>query len=92
MEHAGDLILQVEPAPDSDVEEVAELTQRLRDDLLGLDVESVDPIDDPAQPAGAKGLETLVGWLAVRLGKEALRTAIGHPFLLQHLRPRNMDQ
>jgi hypothetical protein len=77
MERAGDLILQVEPAPDSDVEEVAELTQRLRDELLGLDVESVDPIDGPAQPTGAKGLETLVGWLTVRLGKEALRTAVG---------------
>lgn len=76
MERVGDLVLQVAPAPDSDDGEVAELTQRLRAELLELDVDSVDPIADAAEAAGAKGLETLVGWLAVRLGKEGLRAAI----------------
>lgn len=76
MERVGDLVLQVEPAPDGDDGEVAELTQRLRAQLLELDVDSVDPIADTSEVAGAKGLETLVGWLAVRLGKEGLRTAV----------------
>ena len=46
MEHAGDLVLQIEPAAGGDAGEVAELTQRLRAPLLDLDVDSVDPIAD----------------------------------------------
>lgn len=36
----------------------------------------VDPVADTSEPEGAKGLETLIGWLAVRLGKEGLRAVI----------------
>jgi hypothetical protein len=74
----GDVVLKVQPASDGDDAELAELTQRLRSRLLGLDVDAVDPIADTSPPAeGAKGLEALAGWLAVRLGKEALRQVIG---------------
>jgi hypothetical protein len=73
----GDVVLRIEPASDGDDAELATLTQRLRIRLLDLDVDSVDPIPDPAQPEGAKGLETLIGWLAVRLGKEVLGKVIG---------------
>lgn len=73
----GDVVLRVQPASDGDDAELADLTQRLRSRLLDLDVDAVDPVADTSLTEGAKGLETLVGWLAVRLGKEALRQVIG---------------
>jgi len=73
----GDVVLWVQPAPDGDDSELADLTRRLRTRLLDLDVEGVDPVTDPVQPEGAKGLEILIGWLTVRLGKEMLRRVIG---------------
>jgi hypothetical protein len=77
MKRTDALVLQVEPAAGGDDQELADLTQRLRARLLDLDVDSVDPIADPSEPEGSKGLETLIGWLAVRLGKEALRKVVG---------------
>jgi hypothetical protein len=74
---AADVVLRVQPWSDGDDTELANLTQRLRTQLLELDVDAVDPVSNTSQPEGAKGLETLIGWLAVRLGKEALRTVIG---------------
>jgi hypothetical protein len=44
--------------------------------LLDLDVDDVVPVTDTSAPEGVKGLQALVGWLAVRLGKEALRNVI----------------
>lgn len=73
---AADVILQVQGGPDDRDAEVAKLTQRLRDQLLDLDVESVDPVTDTTESVGAKGLEALIGWLAVRFGKEGLRTVV----------------
>ena len=73
----ADVILRVQPSSDGDEAELANLTRRLRTQLLDLDVDSVDPVTDASQPAGAKGLETLIGWLAVRFGKEGLRTVVG---------------
>jgi hypothetical protein len=73
----ADVIIQVQGAPDDDDVEIAGLTQRLRAQLLDLDVESVDPVTDATAPVGAKGLEALIGWLAVRFGKEGLRTVLG---------------
>jgi hypothetical protein len=72
----ADVVLQVQPSPDDDDAELAELTQRLRARLLDLDVDSVGPVADSSEPEGAKGLEALIGWLAVRIGKEGLRTVI----------------
>lgn len=74
---AADVVLRVQPWSDGDDAELANLTQRLRTQLLDLDVDAVDPVADTSQPEGAKGLESLIGWLAVRLGKEGLRTVIG---------------
>jgi len=74
---AGDVVLKVQPVSDGDDAELADLTQRLRSRLLDLDVDAVDPVADTSPAEGAKGLETLVGWLAVRLGKETLRQVIG---------------
>ena len=39
-------------------------------------MDSVDLVAGTSAPGGAKGLETLIGWLAVRFGKEGLRTVI----------------
>jgi hypothetical protein len=71
------VILQVQPSPDDTNEEVAKATQRLRAVLLELDLASVDPLADPSIPDGAKGLETVIGWLAVRFGKEGVRAVVG---------------
>ncbi len=60
--------MQVLPVADSDEEELADLAGRLSAELLGVDAASVAPLTAEAAPAGAKGLGTLVGWLAVRLG------------------------
>jgi hypothetical protein len=76
MENANPLVVQVQQLPDGDDEELSELTQQLRAQLLELDVDSVDLVAGTSAPGGAKGLETLIGWLAVRFGTEGLRTVI----------------
>ncbi|GHG68588.1 hypothetical protein [Streptomyces griseocarneus] len=60
------LTVQVQPAPDSDLEELADLTGRLRVELLELDVDAVEPARGTA-PGQAKGVGALLGWLAVQL-------------------------
>jgi hypothetical protein len=52
---------------------VAQLTARLRAQLLDLDVLNVEPVTEDA-PAGAKGVGTALGWLSVTLGGELLKT------------------
>ncbi|WP_405804851.1 hypothetical protein OG729_06465 [Streptomyces sp. NBC_00210] len=75
------LHVQVQSLPDGDPEELAEFTGRLRAELLDLDVMAVDPVRDPAEPAQAKGLATVVGWLAIQLrtaeGLRAVVNAVG---------------
>ncbi|MEU4497888.1 hypothetical protein AB0F96_31800 [Streptomyces sp. NPDC023998] len=71
------LHVQVQSLPDGDPEELAEFTGRLRAELLDLDVMAVDPVRDPAEPAQAKGLATVVGWLAIQLRTaEGLRAVV----------------
>jgi hypothetical protein len=70
------LVLRVQPDADGNDEELAELAGRLRVQLLHLDVDSVDPVADDREAARAKGPEALVGWLAVHLGTEGIRTVI----------------
>ena len=70
------IFLQVQPNGNDDEEEIDTVTRRLRIDLLDLDVDSVDPIAGLVQASGAKGIEPLVGGLAVRLGIEGVRTVI----------------
>ena len=72
----ADVILQVQGDSDEDDVQIARLTQRLRALLLDLDVVSVDPLTDPAEGVGAKGLGTFIGWLTVRFGQEGLRTVV----------------
>jgi hypothetical protein len=62
----GQLIADLDVAPDCDADELAEFTQRLREQLLDLDVDSVNLVAEEAGP-GAKGMGLLgIGGLIVR--------------------------
>lgn len=61
----GELAAVLEAGPDSDPEEIAELTQRLRGQLLDLDVEAVEVAPGGPAPEGAKGSLSSVGALVV---------------------------
>jgi hypothetical protein len=50
----GDLTVCVCMAPDDDAEELAEVTQRLRAELLDLDVQAVDPVTEADVREGPK--------------------------------------
>ncbi len=66
--------LQVEVlgAEDADVDELNNLTQLLRDELLLLDVDAVDAAQKGSAPAGAKGIDLLaIGGLIVRMARSA---------------------
>jgi hypothetical protein len=56
------LILQVLPGEDSDAEELADLGDRLREELLEYDVSSVGPVPAEDVPPGAKGIGEVAGW------------------------------
>jgi hypothetical protein len=72
------LTVWVRPAGEDDLEEVAELTGRLRAELLEVDVDSVDPVTGGSIPESAKGLGGVAGALAVRFGTvEGLRAVFG---------------
>lgn len=76
-EHS-ELAIQVLADPDVDDQELAELTFRLRSELLDLDVEAVEPAAGQA-PADAKGIGLLaIGGLIVRfvLDPDMLRAVV----------------
>jgi hypothetical protein len=70
------VIVQVTADRDDDGEDVIAMARRLRAELLGLDVDAVEPVTEAAAPPGAKGLSTLVGALAVRLGGAGLKALL----------------
>lgn len=76
MSNGDGLTVRVEPTPEGDTEELADLTALLRAELLELDVDSVDPVAAEAAPEQAKGVAELVGWLAVRFGPVGLRAVV----------------
>ena len=77
MADVDELVLQVLPVADSDAEELADLAERLRAELLGVDTASVAPLTAKSAPAGAKGLGALAGWLAVQFGTlDGLRAVV----------------
>ncbi|MHB8243168.1 MAG: hypothetical protein ACYDHN_14410 [Solirubrobacteraceae bacterium] len=64
----GELAAVLEVATDYDAGELLELTQRLRDELLGLDVDAVGLATYGEAPVGAKGAELIAfGGLAIQL-------------------------
>jgi hypothetical protein len=67
-EEQGELAIEIIGDPQADDEELAELTYRLRDELLTLDVETAEQDASSPAPADAKGVGFLaIGGLIVRL-------------------------
>src|SRR5687768_741900 len=74
------LTLRVEGGADSDALELDDVTARLRQQLLELDVQSVGPVQGGAPPPGTRSAEiAMVGGLLVTLVKspELLKTVVG---------------
>jgi hypothetical protein len=66
--------VQIVTDTSTEADELEALTLALREELLDLEVASVDHLTDPQAPRDSKGgLSLLGGWLAVHLGPEALR-------------------
>jgi hypothetical protein len=62
--------LQLDAGPDTDEREIDTLTARLRQELLELDVESVDPVRAGEAPPDTRGIDLMVlGGLLVTLSK-----------------------
>jgi hypothetical protein len=62
----------VDAGADSDAEELAELTRRLRGQLLELDVDAVEPATGGEAPAGSKGVELLaIGGLVIQFAMQS---------------------
>jgi len=66
------LTLHIDAGPESDREEQAKLAQRLRDDLLELNVDRVEEVRSGRAPRGAKGDPVTLATLAVTLAPMAL--------------------
>jgi hypothetical protein len=74
---SGALTVQVLPGVDDDAERLDELTALLRDELLELDVASVEPVAAEQAPEDAKGVVgVVVGWLAVHFGPSGLKAVV----------------
>jgi hypothetical protein len=66
------LTAAIDAGPDHDADELLELTQRLRGELLELDVDSVTLESEGNVPSGAKGVELLAfGELVVQFALSA---------------------
>jgi hypothetical protein len=82
--------LQLDGGPDTDAEELDELTRRLRSELLELDVRSVDPVRAGDAPPGARAADILaVGGLLVTLARsgDTLKMLIGVIQSFLHAQP-----
>ena len=72
-----DVLVQVRPTGDEETDELLDVTDGLREELLTLDVDAVRPVEARDAPDGAKGLAAIAGWLAVQLASaEGLRAAV----------------
>jgi len=76
MVECSDLLVRVNPAGDGDEAETVGLARRLRAELLDLDIDAVEPVSEAVAPAGAKGLSSLAGMLAVRWGTAGLAAVL----------------
>ena len=75
----AELSVTVQATADTDTEELAQLTSRLRDELLSLDVDTVHLASGGDAPDSSKGIDLLAaGGLVVRfaLRQELLRSVI----------------
>lgn len=80
MEARAELRVELQADLDIDAEELAELTARLRDELLELDVSAVEPASGGEIPGDAKGVGLLaLGGLVVRFASDSgvLQSLVG---------------
>jgi hypothetical protein len=67
------LTLLIDAGADAHVEELDRLTRQLRDEILELEVESVEPVKGAPAPEGTKGVDPMIlGALAVTVGPTVL--------------------
>ena len=91
--HDEDLVtlaLQVDGRADSDAQEVDELTRRLREELLLLDVRSVEPLRPGEPPPGTRGADVVaIGGLLVTLATsgDTLKLVVGLIQSWLHVQP-----
>jgi hypothetical protein len=74
------LTLRVEGGADADAQELDDLARRLREQLLELDVRSVEPLPSGEAPPGTRAVDAVaLGGLLVTLAKspELLKTLLG---------------
>lgn len=75
----SELTVEVETPADTDAEELAQLTNRLRAELLGLDVDAVNSVSSGEAPDSSKGIDMLAaGGLMVQfvLRQDVLQSII----------------
>lgn len=74
----SELAVQLQPEPDIDDDELAELTRRLRAELLDLDVKAVEALRAGMTPDDSKGIGLVIGGLLVRVGShpDTLRAVV----------------
>jgi len=71
------LLLRVMAVPDSDAKELADLCERLRVELLELDLPSVAQHTEREEPERAKGFGQLTNWLIIQfVTLDGLRAAL----------------
>ena len=67
----------LEPAPETDPEDRERLGRQLRNELRGLDVDEVAPLDGGPAPPGSKGVATaLTEWLVTLSGGGGVFVAV----------------
>jgi hypothetical protein len=72
------LTLAIEGTPDSDREELAQLTGQLRSQLLELDVERVDLVRGGQAPPGSKVVDPItIGAIIITLAPTVIQAVVG---------------
>jgi hypothetical protein len=72
------LTLEIEGTPDSDREELAQLTGQLRSQLLELDVERVDLVRGGQAPPGSKVVDPItIGAIIITLAPTVIQAVVG---------------
>lgn len=72
-------MLKINAGPEVDYEKLGDISLQLKEDLLELDVETVDLVSEGKVPVGAKAGESVIwGTLLLTLSVEALKAVIGY--------------
>jgi hypothetical protein len=66
------LLISISPAADADAQEVSELVQQLRRELLNSEADTIEPVHGGAAPPGAKGDPITLANLAVTIAPAAV--------------------